>query len=201
MRRIFTRFLFIAILAAGFAGCAQKTPLPVASTQTPGAADLPGYPTYAAQAGDGNAAYPAEGQSQIPTPIRYKAGEVPPSPADAPQPESGKASISGTLFSYTTLSTLPDLQYFLTPAQGDKKDTPPPFSTGPNVEKGDIVGQSDEQGQFTLANVPPGNYFMIIWSPVGWPIAVESPTSETSRLIELKADQKNPLGVVYFSWP
>jgi hypothetical protein len=28
-----------------------------------------------------------------------------------------------------------------------------------------------------------------------------SPSDETSRLIELKADQKSPLGVVYFSWP
>jgi hypothetical protein len=205
---LITLLLVVALSACSAPGTApaSKTPgsagsdntLPTEAQQN--IAGYPGYPTVAVQA-SGVDAYPVVGETAIPTLMRYKPGELPPAPVDAPQPEKGKASISGTLFSFTSQQLLPQTLYYLTPAQGDNNNTPPAFATGPQPEKGDISATSDEKGQFQLNNIPPGNYFLFVWSAYNWPLAVVSATDSAPRLIELKADQKTLLGVVYVSWP
>jgi hypothetical protein len=199
--------LFIVSLAACGAVTKTQTSTPQASTPayplpssgTQQAIDAyPGYPTVMVETGG---SYPVPGEDTVPTLVRYKVGEVPPTPSDAPQPEKGKASISGTLFSFTSLQVLPQVLFYLTPAQGENHDTPPVLVTGPQPEKGDISANSDANGQFQLNNIPPGNYFMFVWSAYNWPMAEVSPTETNPRLITLTADQKAVLGVVYFSWP
>ena len=91
--------------------------------------------------------------------------------------------------------------FYLTPAVGPDKRSMPSILIGPEESRGDIRGQSDEAGTFTLNNIPPGNYFLIVWSPYNWPEADISATDLTPRLIELKAQQRESLGNVYVGWP
>jgi hypothetical protein len=96
---------------------------------------------------------------------------------------------------------IPDTDFYLTAALGDKKEIPPVF-TGPNLKIGDITGRSDKNAEFQLDNLPPGAYYLIVWAPYSWIPAV-NPSTDPARdfLIEVKAGQKYPLGVVQFAWP
>ncbi len=142
-----------------------------------------------------NAPYPGEYRIQAQSPF-----EITP-PGSSPQPEHGKASISGTLYSITISSTVPKTSFYLTKASGEGgRDLPPAF-TGPELSRGDIAGTTNEKGQFAFNNIPPGNYFFVVSAPFSWSLAVTSNTDLSPLLIELKADQPQPLGIVYVSWP
>lgn len=121
-------------------------------------------------------------------------------PIGAPQPGPGKASISGVLYSYTMSRVLPGTMFYLTRAVGNDNRTMPTWLIGPEVEKGDIRGWTDVNGQFALNNIPPGNYYLIIWAPYDWIPAENSSDDPTPRLIELGENQREPLGVVYVPW-
>ena len=90
---------------------------------------------------------------------------------------------------------------YLTPAQGEQKDQMPALLTNPDPKRGDVFFTTDDKGNFQLDNVQPGNYFLIVWSPYTWEVAQISETDEKALLVELKADQKNILGVVLVGWP
>lgn len=120
---------------------------------------------------------------------------------DAPSPQSGKAAVSGMLFSFTISQVLPETAFYLTPAVGPEHRDVPPLLTGPDPEKGDLSAASDAQGAFRLNDIPPGNYFLVVWAPYNWSVAVTSVTGATPLLIELGPDERLPLGVVYVSWP
>jgi hypothetical protein len=73
---------------------------------------------------------------------------------------------------------------------------------GPQPEKGDIVGTTDEQGKFYLDNVKPGKYILVVQSPYDWLVAVESPEPRAKpRVIEVKQNEKLPLGILYVGGP
>jgi hypothetical protein len=128
------------------------------------------------------------------------AGEIIPL-KDAPQPEVGKASISGTLYSFTIFRVIPKTFFYLTKATGaNNRDLPPAF-IGPEQSRGDIIGTSDEKGQFFMTNIPPGNYFLVVSAPLRWSFAVVSDKDFAPLLIELSSNQKQPLGIIYVSWP
>ena len=91
--------------------------------------------------------------------------------------------------------------FYLTPAVGPDKRSMPSILIGPEESQGDIRGKTDASGIFTLNGIPSGNYFLIVWSPYNWPEADISATDPTPRLIELKAQQGEPLGAVYAGWP
>lgn len=127
--------------------------------------------------------------------------QVPVPPADAPVPAPGKASISGVIYSYTISRITPGTMFYLTHGVGPDNRQMPQFLVGPSDSSGDIRGQTNDRGEFTLNNIPPGNYYLIVWAPANWPEADISPTNPTPRLIELHENQKQPLGVVYVGWP
>ena len=122
-------------------------------------------------------------------------------PSDAPSPPSGQASLTGVLYSYTISSAVPGTIFYLTRAIGDDNRTMSPLLTGPNDEIGDIRGMTDAKGQFSLNGIPPGNYYLVVWAPYNWAPGENSSADHTPRLIELAADQRQPLGTVYVSWP
>jgi hypothetical protein len=125
----------------------------------------------------------------------------PTAPLDAPVPQSGNASISGVIYSYTLGRALPKTNFYLTHGFGpDDKEVPPAF-IGPLDGKGDIQGTSDEKGVFAIDNIPPGNYYFVVEAPYNWSVGQVSDTDPTLRLLELKPDQKYPLGIMYVSWP
>jgi hypothetical protein len=122
-------------------------------------------------------------------------------PADAPEPKPGLASLSGALFSYTIGKVISDTMLYLTPAQGENRDSMPPFLAGPDPARGDITGRSDLYGNFSFDAVPPGSYFLVVSAPYNWCPAENSPDDPAARRIRLSAGDRLALGVVYVSWP
>ncbi|MGB9592476.1 MAG: hypothetical protein ACPL1K_08165 [Candidatus Kryptoniota bacterium] len=77
----------------------------------------------------------------------------------------------------------------------------PAVLTGPNIERGDIQGTSDELGGIFIDDVPPGNYYIVVWAPYNWILAVQSPEDLTPRLVVLEPDKQYVLGIIYVPWP
>jgi hypothetical protein len=156
------------------------------------------YPTAGSgdqqSSGTGEKAYPAGKQAKI-----YAANETPPVPEKAPSPKPGKASISGTLFSYTTRITIPGTQFYLIPSN-DKKI--PALIVGPDPSKGDIISRTDENGQIAMDDIAPGNYYIAVWDNYSWtPVVDPSKQDAPPRLIELKEGDAQPLGLMNVVWP
>jgi hypothetical protein len=122
-------------------------------------------------------------------------------PSDAPEPEPGLSAISGALYSYTIQKIIAETMFYLTPAQGENRDTMPSFLAGPDPARGDISGQSDGYGNFAFNNLPPGSYFLIVSAPYNWCPAEIAPDDPTARLIRLQAGDRLALGIVFLSWP
>ena len=78
----------------------------------------------------------------------------------------------------------------------------PVFLIGPEKSAGDIQGETDEGGRFVLNDIPPGNYYLIVWAPpYNWVPAENSSTDPTPRLIQLQAGKGEEMGIVYVAWP
>jgi hypothetical protein len=163
---------------------------------------------YPAPVGQGLAVpgYPTPDLSNMqavpyPSTTEIKIDLPPDPPVSAPEPETGKASISGALFSYTQKVRLAGTISYLTPATGDHKDQMPSVLIGPNAEKGDYAFKTDDKGNFELNNIPPGKYFMIVQAPLTWDEVVTSETDMKPLLFDLQANQKHILGTLVVSWP
>jgi hypothetical protein len=142
--------------------------------------------------------YPILGETEA-TPL--PSGVLPVAPNEAPKPEAGMASISGVLYSYTTGQTVGGTEFFLIPGVGPEKKDVPIVLVAPDASRGEIIGRSDDNGNIALQNIPPGNYFLIVWAPMSWSVAEKSNTDKAPLLLELDAESQIPLGVIYLSWP
>jgi hypothetical protein len=190
LRRILLLLCFSSLLIA----CSFPAPSQAETTSLALASQEEVYP----EAGSAMPAYPAPDQSRAPT---YALGEMPLAPSSAPDPEPGKASISGVLFSYTIRQIVPETAFYLTPAVGPDYLDMPPILIGPRPEKGDIYGRSAADGQIAVNDIPPGNYFLVVWAPYNWSVAQVSDADNSPLLLELLADQMQQLGVIFLSWP
>lgn len=168
--------------------------LPSASRPAPVADNIPGYPTPAKITPN---AYP--GSKQTGNALQKLSLNQLKPPTSAPQPDKGAASISGLLYSTTTSYVLPKTSFYLTSAIGDQNKSLPMVLFGPAGN--DPRGVSDDKGQIELNNIPPGNYFLIVNVPTDLVPASTSEKEENPRLIQLKADQKYPLGILLIGWP
>jgi hypothetical protein len=170
--------LCLTILGGVMAACAAPTP-----TESP----IPTQPTSPGT------------ESPVATP---SSGGISPAatPAEIPVPEEGKAAIGGALYTFSGHGPIPETVFYLTPALGET-NRPPQVLTGPSKEEGDVQGQSGPQGQVTLNSIPPGNYYLAVWAPYAWILAVESADDQTPRLITLDAGQRENLGTIYVAWP
>ena len=122
-------------------------------------------------------------------------------PEDALEPESSAASISGLVYSYTVNRVIPSTLFYLTPAVGENDDIMPPLLIGPEDDNGDIKSKTNELGQIYLKDIPPGNYYIVVWAPYNWSIVENSPTEQVPRLIKLKEGDRQVLGNLFVSWP
>lgn len=136
-----------------------------------------------------------------PGPTITQSSQSPDAQIEAPVPEKGLASISGVLYSYTMQTVVVGTPFYLTSAIGPDKQTVPPVLTGPEDDRGDIRGQSNDKGQFVIVGIPPGNYYLVVSTPLNLTLADVAPDNQKPRLIELAPDQQLPLGVIYLSWP
>ena len=109
----------------------------------------------------------------------------------APTPKEGMASLSGILYSPNINRIIPGTQFYLTPAIEDNgKLYIPTLFVGPKVENGDVLGFSNEHGQITLDNVPPGNYYLAVWTAYNWPLAFAGQQDKLPLLITVKAGER-----------
>ena len=122
-------------------------------------------------------------------------------PKDAPKPAAGKASISGLAYSPGLTRGVPKTGYYLTKALGEKNRQISPILAGADEANGDIRGYTDDKGIFTMNNIEPGNYFLILAAPNDWVPFERDGNSGAPKLVELKADQQLALGVLYVPWP
>lgn len=161
------------------------------------------YPSSSGQPGDGNPYPTFEVQSAPTYPGSLQTNvELPPEPpSTAPQPEFGKASISGALYSWTSKMRIAGTYAYLTLAPDKSKNEPDPLLSGPKAEKGDIAFTTDEKGNFEINNIPPGKYIIVVWAPYTWDFAQVSEKDDTTLIIDLAEGATKPLGVVYVPWP
>ncbi len=149
---------------------------------------------------------PGPNTSPLPTTsplVQLEEGDIQPLnvPAKAPLPAVGKASVSGVLYSCNLLKVIPETSFYLVFVPEDSNLEPPVVLPGPRPELGDIRGVSDDRGRITLNDVPPGRYYLAVWAPYNWILAVESPTNLTPRVIVLEPNQRKVLGIIYVPWP
>lgn len=119
----------------------------------------------------------------------------------ADEPEKGMASVSGLLYHYQRDQVIPGTQYYLTPAiiDGDKV-YPPTMYVGPQPERGDIYGFTNNEGQLFLNNVPPGKYYIAVWAVYDWFVVQETEDSEKPLLVTVEAGDIVNLGLLYTQW-
>lgn len=122
-------------------------------------------------------------------------------PGEAPEPAPGASSMSGLLYSYTIHRVIPQTLVYLTPATGPKGTSVPPLLIGPEEDTGDIIMTTDDQGRIYQDDIPPGNYYLIVWAPYNWTIVEASPVVQRPRLVALKEGDLEVLGVLFVSWP
>ena len=164
------------------------------ATTSPDAA-AGGYPVFDPSAGSSDS-YPGGDPAAVLTSV----GPVDP-PADAPETAPATASISGLMVAREGNVPIVDNAFYLTLGQGDDQSFPPDYISDPDPSRGDITGKTDAQGRFTVANIPPGKYFVFIWGPYGWREGEASETDQGPLRLNLAPDTRTPLGLVHVSWP
>lgn len=117
---------------------------------------------------------------------------------EVPIPEMGSASLSGVLYSYSISCVIPSTVFYLTEGRANEY---PALLFGPSEESGDIRGISDNMGRFVLTNIPPGQYYLAVWAPYNWILAVKSPEDAIPQLFVIEPDQRYNFGIVYVPWP
>lgn len=120
----------------------------------------------------------------------------------APKPKSGTASISGILFSTSEKRVIPGTVFYLTPAIKENGQIfAPSVFTGPNLDHGDVSGTSDELGQFMLTDIPPGDYFLAVWTVYDWLLITDQKQSDLAVMYTLKANEQRNLELIQLAWP
>lgn len=206
VKRTFLQLFLLLLIIVLLSACSGTAAQPVVPTQA-NAGDANPAPAEGFAGGEG---YPAPaqgltGEENYPAPMSsnskiYGPDELPAADTTAPQPQSGMGSLSGTVFSFNSRVVVPDTVFYLARAVDESKV--PAILAGPEDAKGDITGRTDAEGKFALDNVPPGGYYLVVWSPYSWSIGVDaSQDPPLERLITVEAGQSQALGVVEFSWP
>lgn len=117
---------------------------------------------------------------------------------EAPSSERGRASLSGVLYSYSISCVIPGTVFYLVKRKTNEHLD---LLFGPSAESGDIRGISDNMGKFVLANIPPGQYYLAVWAPYNWILAVESPEETKPRLFIIEPNRRYNFGIIYVPWP
>jgi hypothetical protein len=182
----------LVLLFAGLSACSLVNSSSLTVASTPSQSSI-AYPPME-QNTEKYLGYPTNPNEQV----RGGLNIVP--PEDAPEPLKGSGSVSGLLYSFTTQLVLKENPFYLTPVSDEGNFSP--VLVGPQPEKGDIVGITDSEGKFYLDNVKPGKYILVVQSPYDWLVAILSPDSSAKpRVIEIKENQKQVLGVLYVGGP
>lgn len=116
-----------------------------------------------------------------------------------PTPGPGMGVLTGKLYTVTGNGPIPHTIFYLVPAIDGPEGKSLPEVLSPQKARGDIQGKSDAQGMFVLQDIPPDDYYMLIWRPYDW-LVVQNPDS-TPRLISIEPDNMLDLETISLSWP
>lgn len=120
----------------------------------------------------------------------------------APAPTEGNVALSAVLYSYSLNQVIYGTQFYLTPADVvDGVSVPPSVYFGPVEENGDINGFTDEQGRLLLDSVPPGDYYLAVWTVYDWPLAFGRADAVMPLQINVEAGDQIDLGLLLVNWP
>jgi hypothetical protein len=202
-----------ALLALALGACGGQEPTSTAvaqvsplggSTSPLAQPESPLTPTLAATVAEaaGQPTVPGGPHIEIEVPRDFAAISQVAQDTVASVPQEGMASLSGVLYSPVVNRIIPGTQFYLTPAIEDNGQLfIPSMFVGPQVDKGDVMGFTNEKGQMLLDNVPPGNYYLAVWTVYNWPLAFAKPDDELPLLITLEAGDQRDLGLLYIDWP
>ena len=119
----------------------------------------------------------------------------------APAPDAGAASIAGVLNGYGDQAIVGTV-FYLTPAiQDGDKFLAPTLYVGPKVENGDVTSQTAITGQFSVANIPPGVYYLAVWAPYDWILAFPDQNAQSPLQLRVEAGDQLDLGALFVPWP
>lgn len=119
----------------------------------------------------------------------------------APTPDAGAASIAGVLYGYGDQAIVGTV-FYLTPAiQDGDRFLAPTIYVGPKVENGDVTSQTAITGQFSVANIPPGVYYLAVWAPYDWILAFPDQNAQSPLQIRVDAGDQLDLGALFVPWP
>lgn len=127
--------------------------------------------------------------------------ESSPQPTVTPSLAPGLGCLTGRALTIGTGAGIPGTTFYLAPALGDDKPHPPVMYAGPDPDQGHVPGRTGPQGEIDLRDVPPGRYYLAMWAPYDWVLAVVAREDETPLLITIDADICLELGEVWFPWP
>lgn len=118
-------------------------------------------------------------------------------PASAHNPIEGFASISGLIYVPGSKFIVKDTLIYLVMAEGENKDMMPGILIGSGLKtRGDIISRTDDNGNFFIDNIPPGNYFLIISFTNNIIIASNSSEDLEPRLFKFLKNESYPLGLI-----
>jgi len=221
-RPIWGRLTVLVATAALLAACGGSeptptpvppTPVPPTATSAPAATTAPTVAPTAASAAESPLAQPASPlaapESPLQTPGVSLASPTTPAAAAAlaaqltiSEPVAGKGSLGFVLYSTSLHQGIPRTGYYMTAAVEDNgKFIPPPIYLGPKLENGDYAGASDQNGVVRVDNVPPGHYYLMVWSPYTWLNTFDKTDESYPVLITVNPGEKSNLGVLYTDWP
>jgi hypothetical protein len=120
----------------------------------------------------------------------------------APAAGEGFATISGLLYSFNIDAIVPGTQFYLMAAdEVDGNFVPPSIYFGPRPEEGDVMGFSTLAGQVLAEDIPPGNYYLAVWTVYDWLLVFSSPDEDSPLLISVEEGDELNLGMLYVNWP
>lgn len=179
--------LLLMVLLSMLVLTACKTPGDLTGQQTP----VIGENGYPVPVQGGAEAYPGVDTTTYGNVTELKA------PAEAHTPEPGTASISGLVYVPGAKYVVKGTVIYLVPAEGENKDQVPGILIGSGLEsRGDIVSRTDDQGNFYIDNIPPGNYFLVVSFQNNIVLTSISETDLAPRLYTFEADASIPLGLI-----
>ncbi|MCB9140782.1 MAG: hypothetical protein H6646_00775 [Anaerolineales bacterium] len=216
-----TTIVVLALAACGGGQEPTPTPTPVPPTAAPTATPVPPTPEPEPTATEAPAEVePAQAQPESPLDQPESPLGQPESPlaapdgasglaaliqlgndTKAPTPEAGAASIGGVLYGYGDQAIVGTV-FYLTPAvQDGDKFLAPTIYVGPKEENGDVSSQTEITGQFSVANIPPGVYYLAVWAPYDWILAFPDQNAQSPLQITVEAGDQLDLGALFVPWP
>lgn len=204
------RFALLLLALLFLAACSRNTPAP---TSTP----VSVLPTVASEAAGTPEAAPSAPESPLVQPDSPLTVDPTPAPSwpkseeealalaeqtIVPEPLEGMGAIAGVIYSFGTEQAVYGTSFYLTAADEiDGEFVPPELYFGPQGEEGDVPGKTNMLGQFELNNVPPGNYYLMLWTVYSYLSTYSGRDASAPLLITIEEGDQLDLGVVYANWP